>query len=189
MSTLSIPSDTFNLFPADALSHVMQFARMPMTTFTVQEVSLPSVTARTATVGAPGLNIRHLPDRLTYDPLSVTFMMDEEFRAWRELYSWMYGMTGGPDRSVVTAEFIESQINFVYPEKPGNRLDTAARTTAGLTILNAMKIPVLRFVFHNVYVTSLGQVQFSTTATDSITPLTCQATFDYDYYSVVEIRR
>jgi hypothetical protein len=189
MSTLSLPTDTFNLFPADALGHVMQFARMPMTTFTVQEVNLPSVTARSAMVGAPGMNIRHLPDRLTYDPLSVTFLVDEEFRAWRELYSWMYGMTGGPDRSVVTAEFIESQVNFVYPEKPSAQLDKAGRTTAGLTILNAAKIPMLRFIFHNVYVTSLGQVQFSTTALDPIVPLTCQATFDYDYYSVVEIRR
>lgn len=189
MSTLSIPSDTFNLFPADSVSHVMQFARLPMTTFTIQEVNLPAVTARTATIGAPGINVRHLPDRLTYDPLIISFLVDEEFRAWRELYSWMYGMVGGPDRSVVTAEFVESQINFVYPEKSIARLDKAARTTAGLTIINPAKIPMLRFVFHNVYITSLGQIQFATTSIDPIIPLTCQATFDYDYYSVVEVRR
>lgn len=189
MSTISIPSDTFNLFPADSISHVMQFARLPMTTFTIQEVNLPAVTARTATVNTPGINTKHLPDRLTYDPLTISFLVDEEFRAWRELYSWMYGMVGGPDRSVVTADFIESQVNFVYPEKPTARLDKAARTTAGLTIINAAKIPMLRFVFHDVYITSLGQIQFATTSIDPITPLTCQATFEYSYYSIVQVRR
>jgi len=183
MSTISIPSDTFNLFPADSISHVMQFARLPMTTFTIQEVNLPSVTARSAVVNTPGINTKHLPDRLTYDPLTITFLVDEEFRAWRELYSWMYGMVGGPDRSVTTADFVESQINFVYPH------DKAGRTTAGLTIINAAKIPLLRFVFHNVYITSLGQIQFATTSIDPITPLTCQATFEYDYYSIVQVRR
>lgn len=189
MSTLSIPSDTFNLFPADSISHVMQFARLPMTTYTIQEVNLPSVTARAAVMNTPGINTKHLPDRLTYDPLTISFLVDEEFRTWRELYAWIQGMTGGPDRSVVTAEFIDQQINFVYPEKPAGRLDAAGRTTAGLTIINAAKIPLLRFVFHNVYPTSLGQIQFATTSIDPITPLTCQATFEYDYYSIVEVRR
>jgi len=189
MSTLSIPSDTFNLFPADGVSHAMQFARLPLTTFTIQEVTLPTVTARAAVLNTPGINTKHLPDRLTYDPITVSFLVDEEFRAYRELYSWMYGMVGGPDRSAVTAEFVESQINFVYPAKPAERLDVAARTTAGLTIVSAMKIPLLRIMFHNVYITSLGQIQFTTTSTDTITPLTCQATFEYDYYSIVDIRR
>lgn len=189
MSTLSIPSDAFNLFPADSISHVMQFARMPMTTYTLQEVTLPALTTRPATMTALGMNVRHLPDKLTYDPLTVSFLVDEEFRAWRELYSWLQGTTGGPDRSVVTAEFIGSQIDFVYPEKPAAQLDATGRTTAGLTIINAAKIPMLRFVFHDVYITSLGQIQFSTTSVDPITPLTCQATFEYSYYSIVEIRR
>lgn len=189
MSTLSIPSDTFNLFPADALSHVMRFARLPMTTYVIQEVNLPTVSTRTAVIATPGISTKHLPDRLTYDPLTISFLVDEEFRAWREIYAWMYGTVGGPDRSVVTAEFLNSQENYIKYEKPAGRLDRAGRTDAGLTIVNAAKIPLLRFIFYNVYPISLGQIQFSTTSTDPITPLTCQATFDYEYYSVVEIRR
>lgn len=189
MSNLSLPTDTFNLFPADATSHVIQFARMPMTSYVVQEVNLPSVTGRTSITGSPGLNIHHLPDRLTYDSLQVTFLIDEEFKAWRELYSWLLGTSGGYDRSVLTAEFIDEHLNFIQMEKASSRLDRAGRTTAGLTIVNGAKIPILRFIFHNVYISSLGQVQFSTTTTDTLTPLTCSATFDYDYYSLVEIRR
>lgn len=189
MSNLSLPSDTFNLFPADATSHVMQFVRMPMTSYVIQEVNLPGVAARTPTTTMPGLTINHMPDRLVYDPLTVTFLVDEEFQAWRELYAWMYGVTGGDDRSVVTAKFLQDHAEFVFPETPKHRFDLAARTTAGLTIVNAAKIPVLRFVFHNVYITGLSAVQFTTTSTDTLVPLTCQATFAYDWYSLVQIRR
>lgn len=189
MNNLSLPTDTFNLFPSDPTSHVVQFSRMPMTTYVVQEVNLPSVTARNITLGTPNINVHHLADRLSYDSLQISFLLDEEFKAWRELYSWLLGTTGGYDRSVLVAEFIDQNINFVQQDPPNRRLDRAARTTAGLTIVNGAKIPILRFMFHNVYISSLGQVQFSTTTTDTLTPLTCTATFEYDYYSLVELRR
>ena len=190
MSTLSLPADTFNLFPLDPTNHVMQFARMPMTTFVVQDVNLPGVSAKTASFAAPGMNIHALPDRLVFDPLNVTFMMDENMSAWRELFSWLQGMTGGHDRSEIVAEFIEGQLNYVWADKPQHQLDLAARTTAALTIINPVKIPMLRVLFHNLYITSLGPLQFSTREQDTITStLSCTATFDYDYYAVVEYRR
>lgn len=189
MSNLSLPADTFNLFPADPTSHVIQFQRLPSTTYVVQEVNLPAVSARIATTQVPGGVNRHLPDRLTYEPLSISFLVDEEFHAWRELYSWLLGTTGGYDRSVITAEFIANQQDILYAEKSTNRLDRAGRTIAGLTIVNAAKVPVLRFMFYNLFLTSLGQVSFSTTTTDTLTPLVCTATFEYDYYALVELRR
>jgi hypothetical protein len=190
MSNLSLPADTFNIFPLDPTNHVMQFSRLPMTTFVVQEVSLPGVTARPSTVNGPGMMIHHLADKLVYEPLTVTFMMDEELRAWRELYAWLLGATGGYDRSVIVAEFIDEQINYVWPEKAQYRQDMAARTTAALTIINPAKIPMLRVVFNNLYITGLSALSFSTKETDTISStMSCTATFEYDWYSVVEYRR
>lgn len=189
MSTLSLPSDTFNLFPADPTNSVVQFARMPFTTFLVQEVGLPAVSSQTAKVATPGLMTRHIADKLTYDPLTITFMVDEEFKAWRELYDWLLGMTGAYDRSVLVADFVRQQFDYVQASRPAERHSEASRTTAGLTIVNAAKVPLLRVIFHNVYITGLSDIRFDTRTTDTITPLTCSATFEYDYYSLVEIRR
>lgn len=188
MSTLSLPSDTFNLFPASPTNHVIQFARLPMTTFLVQEVNLPAVSGRIAQVATPGAITRHMSDKLTYEPLTVTFMLDEEFRAWRELYAWLLGMSGGYDRSVLVADFVRQQFDYVESD-PKYRHANASRTTAGLTIINPAKIPMLRFIFHNLYITSLSDVRFDTKAMDTISPLTVSATFEYDYYSQVQIRR
>jgi hypothetical protein len=190
MSNLSLPTDTFNIFPLDPTNHVMQFSRMPMTTFVVQEVNLPGVTAKPAVTASPGLNIHSIPDRLVYDPLTVTFMMDEELRAWRELYAWLLGMTGGYDRSEIVAEFIDQHINYVWPEKAQHRQEKVARTTAALTIINPAKIPMIRVLFNNLYITGLSALTFSTKETDTISnTMSCTATFEYDWYSVVEYRR
>lgn len=189
MSTLSLPADTFNLFPADPTHHVIQFTRMPFTTFLVQEVGLPAVNSQTAKIPSPGLVAKFVADKLNYDSLTITFMVDEEFKAWRELYGWLLGMTGTYDRSVLVADFIQNQFDYVQDTQPHYRHAEASRTTAGLTIVNAAKVPMLRFIFHNLYITSLSEVRFDTRTTDTITPLTCSATFDYDYYSLVQIRR
>ena len=182
-------TDVFNLFPASPTNHVMQFARLPQLTYVLQEVQLPGVSAQLARLNGPGLVLRQMPDHLSYEPLTVTFMIDEEFRAHRELHSWLIGITGAEDRSYRTAEFIANQNQYLWKETtPSKRLTTAAETTAGLTIVNGGKTPVLRVVFHNLYITGLGPVQFNTTATDTLTPLTSTATFEYDYFSIVKLQ-
>lgn len=192
MSSISLSSDTFNLFPLAPASHILRLERMPFTSFVTQEVNLPGVSATPARVAAPGLVVRHAPDRLTYDPLTVTFLVDEELKTHRELHSWLIGMTGGEDRSRLTASFVDNQASFQWGDARGNsqadKLARASTTTAGLTIINEAKIPILRVMFHNLYITSLGPIQFSVTV-DPLTTLTSTATFEYDFYSIVEIKR
>jgi len=190
MSTPTLPSiETFNLFPASPINSVLFFSRMPETSFVIQDVRLPGLTATPARMLAPGLAVRHAPDRLTYDPLSITFMVDEEYRAHRELHDWLIGMTGGEDRSTLTAEFDAKQQNWMVPETNAfKNHGRACSTFAAMTIVNGAKIPVLRVLFYNVYPMQVGEVAFSTMATDTITPLTSTATFEYDYYRLVTTR-
>lgn len=190
MSNISLPADTYNLFPANPANHVIRFARMPHLSFMIQEVNLPTITAAVPQVQSGGRYSKFTPDRLTFDPLSVTFLIDEEYRVHRELYRWMWGMTGGVDRSVVTAEFIDDQVQYIWPgvTKPNEALNALASTYAGLTIVNPAKIPILRILFYNLYITSLGGVQLITTGNPE-QPITATATFEYDFYTMVEIRR
>lgn len=190
MSNISLPADTYNLFPANPANHVIRFARMPHLSFVVQEVSLPSISATIPRVQTAGIFSRFAPERLNFDPLTVTFMVDEEFRAHRELYQWLWGMTGGDDRSHVTQEFVNDQAQYIWPDNKNAQtaLGFASQTYAGLTIVNPAKIPIIRVLFYNMYITTLGQVQFATTA-DPIQPITASATFEYDFYTIVEIRR
>jgi hypothetical protein len=190
MSNISLPADTYNLFPANPANHMIRFARMPHLSFMVQEVNLPTITANVPQVQSGGRYSKFAPDRLNFEPLTVTFLVDEEYRVHRELYRWLWGVTGGVDRSTVVAEFIEDEIQYLWPGVTNTNiaLNTLAATYAGLTILNPAKIPILRVLFYNLYITSLGGVQFLTTGNPE-QPLTATATFEYEFYTMMEIRR
>lgn len=154
--------------------------------FTLQEVGLPGLNATAAKLATP-YNINAAPDRVTYDPLSVTYMCDESLLAFRELYSWMIGISGGHDRQPLTAQFVREQSELVWPDdRPEARLPRMSSTYAALTIVSGAKVPIMRVVFHNVYPITLGPVQFSTTQ-DPLIPATGTATFTYDYYTIVDI--
>lgn len=188
MSSLTIPLDTFNLFPAAPTNHVMAFSRMPHVTFVLQEVGLPGMTATPARAAAPGMFVRHMPDRLTYDPLTVTLLVDEQLRAFRELHSWLRGITGGEDRSYLTARFVDDQLDLVWPDdRPVDRLPRLASTQACLTVVSGAKTPLLRVMFHNMFPTALGPIQWATNVSDTTPAMTCTATFEYDYYTIVEL--
>lgn len=189
-TSTALPVDTFNLFPAAPQNHVFHLARLPQLSFVVQEVNLPGIMATPARMMVPGLAVRHAADRLTYDPLTVTFLVDEEFRAHRELHRWLVGITGGEDRTTLVQQFINDQATYLWPETTDQHTyGRATSTTAGLTIVNGAKIPILRVMFHNVHLTQIGSVQFSTTTPDTITPLTSTATFEYDFFSIVDVFR
>lgn len=187
MSNIAIPAGTCNLFPASPTNSVMYFSRLPQLSFVLQDVALPGVSGVPARIAAPGLAMRMSADHLTYDPLNVTFMVDEEFRTHRELHRWLTGVTGGEDRTVLTQRFVDEQAQYMWAE-PGREFNRYASTNAGLTIVNGGKIPILRVLFYNVHLTAIGPVQFTTTTTDTNVPMTSTATFEYDWFSIYEIR-
>jgi hypothetical protein len=190
MSNLSLSADTYNLFPASPLNHVMYFSRLPYLSFVLQDVTLPGITAEPVVVKSGGMTMHHNSSTLQYDQLNVRFLVDEEFTAHRELHAWLLGSSGGQDRSAMVEKFIDEQTQYIFPElEKSKTLGRLSSTEAGLTIVNAAKIPILRFLFHNVMITSLGSVEFSTTVIDPNVPLTSSATFKYDWYTLVELRR
>lgn len=192
MSTIPVMTvDTFNLFPASPLNHVILFSNLPYTSFLIQEVNLPGITTNPQRTSIPGLTAHFASDRLTYDPLLISFLVDDKYRVHRELQRWMVGVTGREDRSKLTLEYLEGQNDFRLEwgdNDPAVRLAHNARVDAGLTIVDNMKNPILRVLFYDVVITNLGGVQLNTTATDTIAPLVSTAAFEYDFYSFVEIR-
>lgn len=190
MSEISLPADTYNLFPASPTNHVMHFSRMPNLSYVIQQVNLPGISAEPSIVKAGGMTMHHPATSLAYEDLTVHFLVDEEFSTHRELHRWLFGVTGGPDRSRLVQEFIDDQTRFTFPElSKAETLGRLAASTAGLTIVNGAKIPILRFLFYNVVLTQVGPVEFSTTTTDTTVPLTSTATFKYDWYTSVELKR
>ena len=190
MTSIANEHQTFNLFPIAGTNFTVNFSRLPELTFVTQEVNIPQVSTQLVKQASPGLTIFQPGDKLSYEALNVKFLVDEELRAYRELYGWLVGTTGGHDRSKFVAEFIGEQSEYIWGETNSQKTyGRSAASHAALIITNSAKLPILKVVYANVRITSLGQLDFSTTLTDPNAVMTCTASFTYDYFEILEIRK
>ena len=65
----------------------------PFLKYFCQTVSLPSVTTGEVTVPTPFSNTYRHGDKLTYEPLTITAMVDEDMKVWQETYNWLSSLT------------------------------------------------------------------------------------------------
>lgn len=190
MSDTAIATQPYNIFPAAGTNFAVHFSRMPELSFVAQEVILPTTSVTTAKQPVPGMVIHQAPDKIIYDALSVSFLIDEEYRAYRELYSWLVGITGAQDREKFVTGFLDSQANYLWTE--GNKrkqFGRASSSTIVVTIVNGAKIPILKYVFSNARIVSLSGLTLDTTIADPNVPLKATAQFNFDFYEILEIRR
>ena len=180
--------DTQNFFTASPINFTINFARLPELSFVVQEANLPDVVAKTTLQPMPGISIHRVADRLEYQSLSVKFIIDENFRAHRELHDWLVGMTGGADRHKNVNEFIANHENYIWPDYDKRKTySRTVATSASLIIVNANKYPIAQAVFYNVMPVAISGDRFDIKQ-DPLKPMTAMATFDYDYYEILEIK-
>jgi len=131
------------------------------TAYSIQEAPLPGLafshiqTSRNAVLG----NIQG--DTITYNDLTLSFIMDEKLTIWKEIVGKMIKMR---DPNQITAEQIEK---YGY-----------------LEIHDDNSKEVLKLEFINCMIESIDDLQYSTTSEDEI--ITCSVTIKYDYYNIVE---
>ena len=133
-------------------------------------------------------------DTLTYDNLSISFIVDENLENYIELHNWLIGI-GFPKnrnqfsnfRSLTSSSPIATQgvSNDIGDVKPS----TSARGMFGdaiLTTLTNKNNPVVEARFQDLYPVSLGALDFTQTATD-VEYITVTADFSYKLYEIVTL--
>jgi hypothetical protein len=128
---------------------------------------LPGVSLGEVVRVTPFLDMYSPGTKLTYEPLEVEFMVDEELLSWKNLYDWFTSI-GDPDG---------------FEKRDGSReLQTIKHfSDATLTVLSALNNPILRIQYTNVFPLTISDIQFDTTkSADTI--ITARATFRYQSY-------
>ena len=81
-----------NINPLADVQFKFDVAALPNTSFFIQSVNLPGISLEGANIGVPQLqNFSRHTGVITYEPLSVTFMIDEYLKNWQEIFEWMVG--------------------------------------------------------------------------------------------------
>jgi hypothetical protein len=158
------PENTNLLQPTKFL---LTFSRIATTQYFCQTVNLPGVSLGEVVRVTPFLDMYSPGTKLTYEPLEMEFMVDEELLSWKNLYDWFTSMAD-PDG---------------FEKRDGSReLQTIKYfSDATLTVLSALNNPILRIQYTNVFPLSISDIQFDTTkSADTI--IIAKATFRYQSY-------
>lgn len=147
------------------------FARMPNLTYFCQNISLPGAGLSEIVRNTPFVDIYSPGEKLIYEPLDLTFLVDEDLRTWLELYDWMVGLTF-PEKFDQYRRMLKEKSDF-----------GGIRSDAILTILSNKNQPNIRVNFKGCFPTSVSALPFDATSDASQTMLS-SATIRYDYFSV-----
>ena len=88
----SLVNQPKNINPLADVQFKFDVAALPNTSFFIQTVNLPGITLEAAMMATPQLqNLSRHTGIITYETLSVGFMIDEYLKNWQEIFEWMVG--------------------------------------------------------------------------------------------------
>lgn len=154
--------------------------KLPDVTYNVQQVSIPQLTLADTDMTNLFASIPIPGNRLTYDPLTIQFLVDEEMRNYKSIYNWLIGLgipTSFQDYIAFKSSADASTLDGLLA---GSEL-SKGYSYATLDILGSNNVSVQTIQFVDLFPISIESLTFQSTNTD-VNYLTATATFRFSYY-------
>jgi len=172
-------------------------AKLPKVEFFCTEVNIPGINLGNATQLTTLRDIPLPGTKLEFGDLSLTFLVDEKFDNFEEIYTWLRSL-GFPADHTEYANLVEAgrdrfptqgkELSGVskFAGKEGTAVNIGATLSdATLSILSAKNNVIKEVRFTDIFPTGLSGVGFSTQATD-VQYLTSTVNFKYTLYDFAE---
>ena len=142
----------------------------------------------------PFKDIPVMGEKLNYDNLEITFIVDEFLENYKELHNWMIGIAFPKVENSFQILGLQYQKHHLQRKEQVEILVMCNQPTpvrpmfgdATLTILTNKNNPIVEVRFQDVYPASLSSLTYDQNATD-VTYLTATVTFDYKIYEIVTL--
>ena len=82
-------SQPTNLNQLNVVSFDVTFSRQPAVQYFCQRISLPTVVLGETNEPSPFMNLPLEGDTLTFEAMSLSFIVDEDLQNYREVYNWL----------------------------------------------------------------------------------------------------
>ncbi len=174
--------------------------QLPKVEFFTTAANIPSISLGELVIPTPYKSIPILGDNLTFDNLSISFIVDEELQNYRTIHDWMIGI-GFPKSRQQFIDFRSSGSNTPQAGAGGDKssgrmpdvgdiglsvADKAFYTDATLTILSNKNNPVVEVRFSDLFPVALSGLDYNQNVTD-VEYLTATIDFRYKLYEMVTI--
>ncbi len=177
---------------ADPTKFKFSIIKLPKVEYFCTQVNLPGVSiSDNYTQPTPFRDIPLPGEKLRYEPLSVTFLVDENLENYQEIHGWLRGigfpggheefknlLDGGSDRFPTSKNSSQGDAGRVKYNAPNVG---AVFSDATLNILTSKNNPVTEVRFNDCFPISLSSLQYNQQATDT-DYLTATVTFEYKLY-------
>ena len=172
--------------------------QLPKVEFFCTAANVPAINLGEAIFPTPYKQIPVMGDTLTYDNLSISFIVDENLENYIELHEWLTAIGFPKDREQFTTFRSSTADSPVLTQGISDdrglttgtaQLSTSARGMFGdaiLTILTNKNNPVVEVRFQDLFPVALGALDFTQTATD-VEYISVTADFSYKIYDIVTL--
>ena len=145
----------------------------PHLTWFCQSVTVPGVSVNTVDVVTPFVNIPYAGGSVSFEELSVTFMVDEHLKKWIEIY----------DR-VIALGLAEGHEKYRLLKSSSDLTPRGGTvSTIVLTVLTSGMNPQIEFHFNEAFPISISSLEFNSSSTD-VEYFTATAGFRYTNYEI-----
>tara|TARA_B100000287_G_C20344655_1_gene667270 strand:- start:49 stop:648 length:600 start_codon:yes stop_codon:yes gene_type:complete len=171
--------------------------QLPKVEFFTTTAQVPGIALSDVIIPTPFKSIPMQGDQLTFDNLTINFIVDEFLENYLSLHEWMIGI-GFPKNRTQFADFktnksntpisartpasTSSDIGDVQQASPNNALFSDAT----LTILSNKNNPIVNVLFRDLYPIALSALDYNQAATD-VEYLTASVDFAYQIYEIEAI--
>ena len=170
--------------------------KLPKVEFFATQVNIPGVSLGVANQPTPLKDLPNPGDKLTYNPLELTFIVDENLENYQEIHGWLVGLgfrrdyrefrnlsSSGNDRrpgSVTGTSTEPGKVKYGAAGQGGTYSD------ATLSILTSKNNAIQEVRFRDIFPVSLSGLQYDQQATD-VQYLTASVTFNYEIYDFASV--
>jgi hypothetical protein len=165
--------------------------QLPKVQYFTVSANVPGITLGDATYATPLKDIPLPGEKLTYEDLTITFIVDENLENYIEMHTWLTGIGFPKDRSQFR-DFRSTTSNMSTSTKGTSKdigdvkattPEMAMTSDAVMTILTNKNNPVVECRFRDVFPTSLSGLTYSQNNTD-VDYLTAEVNFKYTIYEI-----
>jgi len=146
--------------------------RIPNVNFFCQSVNLPGINLGVTNVNTPFKDYPIPGDKIDFNELRISFIVDEELKNWLEIYNWIIGL-GFPSNTGQYRTLKNSDTNGVYSE-------------GILFILSSHKNVQYKVVFEKIFPISLSDIDMNSISSDTTTTV-ADVSFQYAIYNIERI--
>ena len=168
MANLSVTQPA-NINQLNVVGFEVNIARLPNVEFFCQRVNVPGVILGETAESSPFMNNPLEGDTLTFESLTIGFILDEDMQNYMEIYNWLTAL-GFPKNY---EQFAALKRTEKYPENTDSLY-----SDINIMLLTNKNNPNSQVTFHDIFPTSLGALNFDSAAT-TLEPMVIDATFNF----------